>query len=555
MQVCRRVLGHRQDAEDAFQATFVVLLRRADQIRTPESLPNWLHGVAVRVSRKLLTTRQRHRTEPLADEPAAGESGASAERAELADAVDAEVAGLPVHYRAPVVLCELLGRSRRDAAAELGVPEGTLSSRLAAARKLLAERFAARGLGDVALGAVWAGGSGAAAVPSALAASTVRILVGAGAGELASGVVPGAIDRIANGVMKAMIVNRLRVPFVVSAALIVGFGTLMATLGGGNKPNPLVATTTAAPAPKQVRDNWIWLRVTGKMKCKFVAISPNGQIRREIKATNGEVPLWVTPSSKEMWFAEKDPFLDLGKTKQLVFAVKLHVRGIDSQTEKIDTGIVADYRRAFLSRNGKTIGKFEIVQIGLDDRPDIDKNTLVDVVTKREKMLDLPSDHMMRDLAPDGRWVLTTRRIPLYNEAIPWSGNRLYRASVDGGTPRLLSASIVPYGVSISPDGKRVLVFGEDLAGKKEATWQNSVFVIDVETAKATCIGGEVNQRFSAGVWSPDSRRIAYAWQRGDNAGDWSTVPPTRLVVCDDDGKNASTVMTTDDYVLPVAWW
>src|SRR5262249_58664648 len=109
-----------------------------------------LHGVAVRVSRELLAGRQRRRTEPLVDDPAGVEFGCPAEQTEVAAAVDAEVAGLPAHYRAPVVLCELLGRSRRDAARELGVPEGTVASRLATAPRVLADRLAGGGPGGAA---------------------------------------------------------------------------------------------------------------------------------------------------------------------------------------------------------------------------------------------------------------------------------------------------------------------------------------------------------------------------------------------------------------------
>ena len=110
--------------------------------------------------------------------PAAGEPTDTLEAAELAAVLDAEVAGLPAHYREAVVLCELAGRSRAEAAGELGVPEGTVSSRLATARKLLAERLAARGFPAAVVGAVLA--SEAAAVPAALFSRTVGILARGG---------------------------------------------------------------------------------------------------------------------------------------------------------------------------------------------------------------------------------------------------------------------------------------------------------------------------------------------------------------------------------------
>ena len=112
------------------------------------------------------------------------------EQAELAAWLDAALANLPPHYRDPVVLCELQGRSRQDAARELGVPEGTLSSRLAKARRLLAEQLAEKGLPAVALGTLL-GAEPAATLPTALAERTVRVLTGASVGGAAAGVVPG----------------------------------------------------------------------------------------------------------------------------------------------------------------------------------------------------------------------------------------------------------------------------------------------------------------------------------------------------------------------------
>src|SRR5262249_3964487 len=145
--VCLRVLRHRQDAEDAFQATFLVLARRASSIRKQESVGSWLHGVAYRTSREARSAASRRRTrerqvssppEP-AVEPTEGPG-------DLPGVVDAEVSRLPDRCRAAIVLCDLEGRPRREAARQLGIPEGTLSSRLAAGRRLLAARLTRRGV-------------------------------------------------------------------------------------------------------------------------------------------------------------------------------------------------------------------------------------------------------------------------------------------------------------------------------------------------------------------------------------------------------------------------
>jgi RNA polymerase sigma-70 factor (ECF subfamily) len=141
LAVCRRVLRHAQDAEDAFQATFLVLARKASSLRSRELLGHWLYGIAYRTALKARAMNLRRRTRESqarlrsCPEPADGDSE------ELLARLDAEISRLPEKYRVPVVLCELQGKSRKDVACLLGLPEGTVSSRLANARKLLARRL------------------------------------------------------------------------------------------------------------------------------------------------------------------------------------------------------------------------------------------------------------------------------------------------------------------------------------------------------------------------------------------------------------------------------
>ncbi len=141
--VCRNVLGSAEEADDAFQATFLVLVRQAASIRKKDSLGPWLHGVARRVSlRARRDAARRHARErtgfrvvgsPLPDES-------------LAEALHEEIARLPEKYRSPIVLCDLEGHSHAEAARSLDWPIGTVSGRLSRARALLRSRFARRGL-------------------------------------------------------------------------------------------------------------------------------------------------------------------------------------------------------------------------------------------------------------------------------------------------------------------------------------------------------------------------------------------------------------------------
>jgi RNA polymerase sigma factor (sigma-70 family) len=228
LSVCRRVLRHAQDAEDAFQATFLVLARKAPAVVPRELVGNWLYGVAYRtalearrgaVRRRVKERQVAHMPEPEA--PAAGAPD------DWRPVVDEELSRLPDKYRAAVVLCELEGRPRREVAARLGIPEGTLSSRLAAARRLLARRLARRGLnlGAAVLAAALAADTASAGVPAPLTASTVKAAAHLAAGGAASSAAPAKVLALTEGVLKAMLLHKLKI----TAALLL---TLVA-LGAG----------------------------------------------------------------------------------------------------------------------------------------------------------------------------------------------------------------------------------------------------------------------------------------------------------------------------------
>jgi RNA polymerase sigma factor (sigma-70 family) len=203
LAVCRRVLGHAQDAEDSFQATFLVLARRAAAVARRPAVGGWLCTVAYHASlaARASALRRRARERQVEDMPHPTVAPRD-DRRELLEMLDRELARLPEKYRLPVVLCELEGRSRKEAARQLGLPEGTLSSRLATARKTLAARLSRCGLAvsAAALGAVLAEGARAACVPGRLLVSTVRI---------AGGLVPAGVAALTEGVMKSILLTKL----------------------------------------------------------------------------------------------------------------------------------------------------------------------------------------------------------------------------------------------------------------------------------------------------------------------------------------------------------
>jgi RNA polymerase sigma factor (sigma-70 family) len=249
LAVCRRLLSDPHDAEDAFQATFLVLVRKASSVGRPERLGNWLYGVAYRVALKVrcLNARRHRREQPLMDVPADGAVADLVWR-ELRPALDEELQRLPEKYRAPIVLCYLEGISKRAAARQLGWPEGTLSTRLHRAREILRGRLARRGLGLSAgvVAMALAQGAAPAAVPSTLAAAAVaavtRVAVSRGA------VVAGPAAALAEGVVRVMWWNKLKVVAVLLAACLLAVGLGSAALQGPAAP-PEGEDKAQAPAP------------------------------------------------------------------------------------------------------------------------------------------------------------------------------------------------------------------------------------------------------------------------------------------------------------------
>jgi RNA polymerase sigma factor (sigma-70 family) len=227
--VCRRVLGNPHDADDAFQATFLVLARKAASVRSREALGSWLYGVAYRTATKARAMNAKRRTrEKLARERPPTESPGDGVPEELLSRLDAELNRLPDKYRVPVVLCDLEGKTRKEAARLLGLPEGTLSWRLAQAKKLLAQRLSQHGtaLPACALAALLSQKISSAALSPALVSATTKAGIVVAAGQaLTAGAVSATVLALTEGVMKAMLLTKLKVAAgVVLLAVCVGTG-------------------------------------------------------------------------------------------------------------------------------------------------------------------------------------------------------------------------------------------------------------------------------------------------------------------------------------------
>jgi RNA polymerase sigma factor (sigma-70 family) len=248
--VCRRLLRHEADVADAFQATFLVLVRRASSIRPRGMVGNWLHGVARNTARKARAMSRRalpvesERVDPSLDPEEL------LDRKLLHAILDEELTRLPDIYRAAIVLCELEGKTIKQTARELGCPQGTVATRLSRGRALLAKRLTARGLAVSAttLPSLLAPGFLGAAVPGELLNFTCQSVL--------SGATSAPVTTLAKGVLTTMLLKKLKLitAFVVAGLICVGIGLVgkseMVAQVPPAKANPLPAPTPA-PVPEK----------------------------------------------------------------------------------------------------------------------------------------------------------------------------------------------------------------------------------------------------------------------------------------------------------------
>jgi RNA polymerase sigma factor (sigma-70 family) len=221
--VCRRVLANVHDADDAFQATFLVLVRKAVSLRSSGLLANWLYGVAYRTALKAraAAARRRAKEKQIIDMPAPQVRTEEVWH-ELQLHLDRELQRLPEKYRVPVVLCDLEGKTRKEAARLVGVPEGTLSTRLARARALLAKRLARHGLSGGMLAAALSRGEASACLPPPLVLATVKA---AASTTMTAGVVSAKVIALTEGVLKTMLLTKLKL----ATAMLLAVAALGAT--------------------------------------------------------------------------------------------------------------------------------------------------------------------------------------------------------------------------------------------------------------------------------------------------------------------------------------
>jgi RNA polymerase sigma-70 factor (ECF subfamily) len=394
LSVCQRVLGSSHDAEDAFQVTFLVLVRKAASVVPREMVGSWLHGVAyrtalqARASLARCRSKERQASKPV-DEPAVEAEDVR----ELIPLLDREISRLPGKYRAALVLCELDGKSRKEAAGQLGLPEGTLSSRLATARRLLAQRLARHGV--TLTGAALVRATTLASVPEPLAVSTSRAAMLLAAGKTVTDAgVSAKVAVLTTGVLKAMFLNRLKT--YLSQALVVlilGLTALVtwAAQGRDNSTGSGSAGRPMQPRPRaMLGGTWqlISYEVAGlqlvgdSLRAKDVRLTFDEEGRVSVRVKHGKDSGVEVRGTYQVDSAASPKTIDLtftppGQTKQVrlhgIYAVKegqmravFGLPGSDQRPKRFDTEsdnvVQVTIRR--LNRSGATTAE----QRGKGDR-------------------------------------------------------------------------------------------------------------------------------------------------------------------------------------------
>ncbi len=247
MAACRRILRDSHDAEDALQATFLVLARKGHSILRRERIALWLYGVAVRTAMALRGRKARGRlAESEMFHMRDTETKAEERMPDWQIQFDQEMQGLPAKYRTVLVLCELQGLSRRDAAKQLRLSEGTVSSRLARGRQMLRKRLERHGFTGLQM-------AGAPVAASLIAATAQAARVATESGSLAE-CVSASVASLVEGVMKTMLVSKMAIKAVVVLALgglLAGAANWSAGPAGFAQHPPLAYPPVVPPAYPQ----------------------------------------------------------------------------------------------------------------------------------------------------------------------------------------------------------------------------------------------------------------------------------------------------------------
>jgi RNA polymerase sigma factor (sigma-70 family) len=543
LSVCRRRLGHAQDAEDGFQATFLALARAAGTVSRRESVGGWLYRVACRVANRARLRAARRATQELPEVPAPwGDPVHEAVWRNLGPVLDEEIARLPGKYRVPFVLCYLEGRSNAEAASELGCPRGTVATRLSWARQLLRARLTRRGV--VLPGGLLAVALAqrAVAAPAPLVLTTVRaaLAFAAGGADL-DGLVSPAVADLTKGALPTMVFTRSRI--VAAVLLAAGLFATWATAAHyfpAARPAaaPQAGTKQAAAAPPQARTQPGSGRLLFYRAGHLTLISPDGKDEKRVSHNRAEFhpgESWLSPDGKQVAFLIQ---IEQGAVVGRDPRRKVYVRALDGPEPGTDLGVEAQWLS--WSPDGAQLVAADPVH-GDDPKALKFVNWLVDVKTREKTALKLSDRQMVTDWSRDGKHFLTTELDQSRKEFVA----RLHLVSRDGARDLTLSDGKGPALMGrLSPDGRKVLYLGLDPERKgREKDASFGLFVLDIQKRQAVRVKEQpLNGTIMGFCWSPDSKRIAYGWRRDQERGNANQPTESYLVVADADGGNQVTI-------------
>jgi RNA polymerase sigma factor (sigma-70 family) len=304
--VCRRLLADPHDADDAFQATFLVLIRKAEALTLWGSLASWLYGVAYRTALKARSeaARRRRYERQAAVDPQTDVAESESAVPELRQVLDQELSRLPEKYRVPLVLCYLEGKTNEEAARLLGWPVGSMSRRLEKGRELLSVRLVRRGIGlsGSAIAAAMAE-SASSAVPVALARATLQVAGLVVAGQAATASKPALV--LMEGVLRQMAYSKVKVGaglLLMLSFLGAGAAVVMLpfapTLPREADPDP-VADPFAEPLPPGTVARLGTSRWWQKEQVDSLTFSPNGRLLMTRNCSGMPVRLWDVATGKQ----------------------------------------------------------------------------------------------------------------------------------------------------------------------------------------------------------------------------------------------------------------
>jgi RNA polymerase sigma factor (sigma-70 family) len=537
--VCRRLLPTHHDAEDAFQATFLVLVRKAATVRPREMVGNWLYGVAYMTAHrgKVAAAKGRSREKQVADLP----ERAVAEPdfwVELRPLLDQELNRLPDQYRAIIVLCDLEAKTRKEVARQLGCPEGTVASRLARARALLAKRLARHGLGasSGALAAVLAQNAVSASVPISMVSSTIKAASLLAAGQAAAGIISVKVAALTERVLKTMVLRKLKVGLILflCASLIGGARLIYQSQAGPPTAPPVTASkveaqTEASTAPRK----------DGKVAEDSQQPPARKQIGRilvsaELRILDGEEAKEKRPNRIILIDPESGDWTVVGDADADNPRLSPDGTTIAFGNER-DKGIwtcAADGRNPrrifdkastpFWTPDGKHLIVTKETLHGTDWKFEAWQ---IDPAGSSVTELPLPASDCAIDSSPDGKWITTISNRP---QSFRVNGFQIYIVRPDGKNERLLTQGGANIDPRFSPDSNKVLYTGYERGLYRAWT-------VEIDGGKTTEIYHQEKREVGVPVsacWAPDGKRIALV------VHDWETTDDGKLVLRDPEKAN-----------------